>query len=81
MKIQALFFASLRDALGVESAELELAEGAIVSDALEALSQRYPELESARASLAVAVNAVFARPETPLHEGDELALIPPVSGG
>ena len=69
-------FAGLRERAGADELELELPEGALVGDALErmrALTEGVP--------VVMAVNREYADPESPLHGGDEVALIPPVSGG
>jgi molybdopterin synthase catalytic subunit len=69
-------FAILADRAGTRELELELADGARVADALAAMGQLAGEL-----TLVMAVNRDYADPSTPLAPGDELALIPPVSGG
>jgi MoaE-MoaD fusion protein len=69
-------FAGLRERAGAAQVELELPDGAVVGDALErmrALTDGIP--------VVMAVNHEYARPGDPLHGGDEVALIPPVSGG
>ena len=69
-------FAGLRERAGAAQVELELPDGAVVGDALErmrALTDGVP--------VVMAVNHEYARPGDPLHGGDEVALIPPVSGG
>jgi len=76
IRVQVLVFASLRERLGFAARELTLPEGSTVSAALEALVPR--ELQK---GLAAAVNRVYAGPTTELQDGDELALLPPVSGG
>ncbi len=81
MKVRILLFARLRDLVGTESVELDSPEIESVGDAYRILSARYPELESFSRSLLVAVNQEFADWNTPVAEGDELALFPPVSGG
>ncbi len=76
MRVRVRLFAVLRERAGAEEVELELREGALVSDALtrvDALAAGVPVL--------MAVNRSYADGDTPLHAGDELALIPPVSGG
>src|SRR4029453_16817494 len=67
---------------GRDSIEVELEEGATVAKALEELSAR-PELSDllGRLPVRMAVNRDYADPETRLASGDELALVPPVSGG
>ena len=81
MKVRVLFFARLRDLLGRESVELDNPEIHSAGDAYRILRIRYPQLEAFSRSLMVAVNQEFADWETPVREGDELALFPPVSGG
>ena len=81
MKVRILLFARLRDLVGAESVELDSPDIESVEDAYRILSARYPELESFSRSLLVAVNQEFADWNTPVAEGDELALFPPVSGG
>jgi molybdopterin synthase catalytic subunit len=75
-------FAMLRERAGRDAFELELAEGATVADALEALRDQDGLGEMLeRMPVLMAVNLEYAANETPLTPGDELALIPPVSGG
>jgi len=74
-------FASLRDAAGSPEARLELAEGGTAEAAWQALVDSHPALAPRRASLAVAVNRAYAGFESALQDGDEVAFIPPVSGG
>jgi molybdopterin converting factor subunit 1 len=80
--VNVRLFAMLREAAGDEAIEIELDADATADDALAALGQR-PELAEliARLPVRVAVNREYATGTTPLHPGDEVALIPPVSGG
>jgi molybdenum cofactor biosynthesis protein MoaC/molybdopterin converting factor subunit 1 len=82
LRIEVKLFAILRERAGTAAVALVLEPGATVADALRALAQhdglREP-LESM--AVAMAVNREYARRETPLQPGDELALIPPLSGG
>jgi sulfur-carrier protein len=80
MQIRVRFFAALRDALGMREQTLDLPGAATVASAWTALVALHPSLE-ANSSLAYAVNRAYADLGTVLHDGDELALIPPVSGG
>jgi molybdopterin synthase catalytic subunit len=82
MTVTVRLFAVLRELAGRESVELELADDATVDDAMAALSMR-PELADAlpRLGVVMAVNRDYASGATRLAPGDELALIPPVSGG
>jgi MoaE-MoaD fusion protein len=82
MIIQVRLFAMLRERAGAGTLELELDSGATVADAIRALSEREPlgaMLE--RMPVRMAVNRDYASAETVLSAQDELALIPPVSGG
>ena len=82
MTVNVRLFAILRERAGAGSIELELPDGATVADALAELrkGERLGETIE-RMPVAMAVNRGYATPETPLSAGDELALIPPVSGG
>ncbi|HEX6228446.1 MAG TPA: molybdenum cofactor biosynthesis protein MoaE [Solirubrobacterales bacterium] len=82
MTLQVRLFAILREQAGRESIEIELEEGATVAEALAALRGGSPLAETLeRLPVRMAVNREYAAPETRLAAGDELALIPPVSGG
>jgi MoaE-MoaD fusion protein len=76
MKVTVRLFAVLRERAGSDRLELDLPEGARVADALRAVDHLAGGLR-----LVMAVNREYAAPEDPLSAGDELALIPPVSGG
>ena len=76
MTVRIRLFAMLRERAGRDELELELPEGARVADALAALDHLAGGL-----SLVLAVNREYAAPDLVLRAGDELALIPPVSGG
>ena len=82
MTVAVRLFAVLRERAGRERIELELPEHATVADALAALAE-LPDLDGvlARVPVQLAVNRDYASPETELHADDELALIPPLSGG
>ena len=82
MTVTVRLFAILRERAGRDSIEMELDEGATVAEALDRLSER-PELGDLleRMPVRMAVNRDYARPETVLSPEDELALVPPVSGG
>jgi molybdopterin converting factor subunit 1 len=82
MTVTVRLFAILRERAGMDSIEMELDEGATVAEALDQLSAR-PELGELldRMPVRMAVNRDYADPDTSLAPGDELALVPPVSGG
>jgi len=81
MKAKVRFFARLAELAGTRETEVELGEGLSVAEAFQALCQRFPELADHSDSLMYAVNAEYVSADHPLRAGDELALIPPVSGG
>ena len=75
------FFASLRERLKSAGAERSLSRGASVADLWAALCEERPDLVPLSASMSFAVNREYVEREHILAEGDEVALIPPVSGG
>jgi len=79
MKVKVRLFAHYREIAGLGETTLELPEKASVNDAQRVLEATFPELELSGGM--AAVNEELAQPETPLHDGDELAFLPPVSGG
>ena len=81
MMVSVRLFAVLRDRAGVQNLTLDLGGHPCAADVDRGVSQRYPELASLLEKTAVAVNQAYASPETPVRPGDEVALIPPVSGG
>ncbi len=82
MTIRIRLFSCLRADAGADELELELADGATVSDALGSLRRTGPLVEVlARVPVVMAVNRSYADDHTPLAADDEIALIPPVSGG
>ena len=76
MNVRVRLFAGLRERAGVNEMELELPDGACVGDALEQLAD-----VAGGTRVVMAVNREYAKADAPLSPGDELALIPPVSGG
>jgi molybdopterin converting factor subunit 1 len=81
MRIHVKLFAILRERAGTSELDIELGPGATVSDAAGALLEKLPGLKPFLPRIAYAVNQAYAKSDTPLNDGDELALIPPVSGG
>ncbi len=81
MLVRVLFFGGLREALGTKESSEELAEGATVGALRARLADRAPEMRTLEGRLRIAVNQEFARDDAELHDGDEVALLPPVSGG
>jgi MoaE-MoaD fusion protein len=81
MRVQVLFFGVLKDLVGQPSEALELDEGATVGDVLQHYESRIPKIGEVLPSVALSVNQHYAGPGAVLGEGDEVALLPPVSGG
>jgi molybdopterin converting factor subunit 1 len=81
MRVQILFFGQLKEVAGRERDTIELPDGARVADLLRRYAQLKPALQPYYDVMAVALNQEYSEAEATLHEGDEVALIPPVSGG
>ncbi|MFY9740854.1 MAG: MoaD family protein [Candidatus Sulfotelmatobacter sp.] len=81
MRVRVLFFGILKDVAGRASESLELPAASSVRDALDYCISRWPEIKDVMPSVAVAVNQRYAGSDTMLDNGDEVALLPPVSGG
>ncbi len=81
MKIQVKLFATLRQQAGWSEQELEVADDATVEAALATLAAANPALDLADRAVYAAVNRQYANLSDPLHEGDTVAIFPPVSGG
>jgi molybdopterin converting factor subunit 1 len=80
MKVRVRLFASAREAAGVGHLLLELPNGQAVQDAIAAITTLHPQVGDIR-QMVIAKNREYVGLEEPLADGDELALIPPVSGG
>ena len=81
MRVRVLFFGMLREAAGKQSETLELPEGSCAGGVLEYYGSRIPRLQEMLPSVALAVNQQYTGAETKLKADDEVALLPPVSGG
>jgi molybdopterin converting factor subunit 1 len=81
MTVKIKLFAILRDRAGVTELPLDLPEHATVADAMKRLSDQHASLAPHLPRCAAAVNLERATLETTLNDNDELALLPPVSGG
>ena len=80
MVFQLLLFGITKDIIGNSPFEYELEGENTAGNLMQQLSSQYPVLKELN-SIAIAVNGEYATNETIIHEGDEIALIPPVSGG
>ncbi|MDR3741968.1 MAG: MoaD/ThiS family protein, partial [Terracidiphilus sp.] len=81
MRVRVLSFGVSKDWLGADEATVELPEGASVADLLAQLTVRFAVQAQALRGIAVSVNAEYAQKGQVLCEGDEVGLLPPVSGG
>jgi molybdopterin converting factor subunit 1 len=81
VKVNVRLFAGLHDLIGQRQVSVELSEGATVSDLREHLSSQYPAVTPFLPTLVFAVGEEYVAHEHALRDGDEVALIPPVSGG
>ncbi|HEY6928140.1 MAG TPA: molybdopterin converting factor subunit 1 [Thermoanaerobaculia bacterium] len=81
MRIHLLYFASFRDIVGRDEETRELADGTSVRTLWQMLSREVPKFASFPNMPPAAVNREYARAETVLSDGDEVAFLPPVAGG
>src|SRR6476620_9625690 len=79
--VRVLFFGAARDATGHEEIDVALNSPANTESARSQILSQYPDLQRFGISLLFAVNQEYAEPDREIHDGDELALFPPVSGG
>jgi molybdopterin converting factor subunit 1 len=81
LRITVRLFASYREKAKTSQIVLDLSEGANVKTLVDEVCSSYPDLTSTPDSLVVAINSEYQDHSFPLNDGDEAALIPPVSGG
>jgi MoaE-MoaD fusion protein len=81
MRVRVLFFGQLREITGLQHDDVELSDGARLEDLFERYGQKFPKLLEFRASVAASINQEYAPWRSPLSPGDEVAFLPPVSGG
>ncbi len=81
MKAKVRLFARLSELAETRETDIELGEGLSVRDVYAQLARRYPSLAGLEQTLLYAVNGEYVPPEHPVRGGDEVVLIPPVSGG
>jgi len=81
MRVQVLLFGVLKDLLSSRSQMLELPAGATVETLVGHYRRLVPQMDDLSSKIAIAVNGAYAKPGHPLADGDEVALLPPVSGG
>ncbi len=81
MTITVKFFALARDRAGIAETQLEVPVIATVDSVAKTIAKRFPELSSMLPKVAFAINQSYVTADVLLKNGDELAVIPPVSGG
>lgn len=79
--VKVLLFARLSELAGTRQTEIEIGEGLTAGDAFSLLARQYPAFDGLEEVVMYAVNSEYVDANHPLQPGDELALIPPVSGG
>jgi molybdopterin converting factor subunit 1 len=79
--IKVLLFGAAADRAGVREIELPLDDGITLAELWPMLAERHPDLAPMRDTLAFAVNGEYARGDAGVSPGDEVAVLPPVSGG
>lgn len=81
MRVRVLFFGQLKEIVGAAEDDAELSDGSRVEDLFERYGRRFPKLAEFRPSIAASVNQEYSEWRAPLVSGDEVAFLPPVSGG
>ena len=81
MRVTVRLFARLRDIAGASELARDVAPGATIGDLWRQLAAEFPELAGYERSISSAVNADYTRMDRIIGEGDEIAFLPPVSGG
>jgi len=81
MRVHVLFFGQLKEIVGVAEEDAELSDAARVDDLFERYGRRFPKLTEFRSSIVASVNQEYAAWNAQLSDGDEVAFLPPVSGG
>lgn len=81
MKVTVKLFAAARDAAGQGELVVDLEEGATAADLFQKLVGEFPKLRALAPFLLLAINREYAARDRALSSGDEIAFIPPVSGG
>jgi molybdopterin converting factor subunit 1 len=81
MRVKVLFFGMLRDVVGRPEDHLELPDGADLKTVFEHYATHFPRLREMQSSIVLARNHEFSEGSAPLSGGDEVAMLPPVSGG
>jgi MoaE-MoaD fusion protein len=81
MRVRVRLFARLRDVAGASELERQAEDGATVRSIWDALTRDFPEMAPYGTSISAALNADYVRMDAAVSAGDEVAFLPPVSGG
>lgn len=81
IRVKVLFFGRLKEIIGDAVEPVDIHEGAPIEELFARYAARYPQLARYRSSLVATRNLEFTAWDTPLHAGDEVGFLPPVSGG
>lgn len=81
MKLRVLFFSVLRDITGTDEIVFELPAGSTMTDLLAQIESRWPKLRDWQNSLLLALDQTYVKRDVLLHDGAEVAIMPPVQGG
>ncbi len=81
MRVRVLLFGQLKDIIGRQEESLELEQGSRLATVTAHYAERYPAFQGLAHSIACSINQEYAPGTAVLHEGDEVGLLPPVSGG
>lgn len=79
--VHVRLFAGLHQLIGERELEMQLPDGATIAQLRDRLGERYPVVNALLPTLVCAIDEEYVEPSQTLHEGDHVALIPPVSGG
>jgi molybdopterin synthase catalytic subunit len=81
MRVRVLFFGMLKDLTGRSEEQIQLGEGARIANVFDYYADRFPKIRGMAGSIVMARNQEFSPLTSPVSEGDEVAFLPPVSGG
>ncbi len=81
MRVTIRLFARLRDLVGTGELARDVEEGATVGAVWKVLTDEFPAIVEYESSISTAVNAEYSRMDSAVSDGDEVAFLPPVSGG
>ena len=81
MKLRVLFFSVLRDITGSDEILIEMPSGSTMGDLMLQIEARWPKLRDWQNSLLLALDQTYVKRDALLHDGGEVAIMPPVQGG